>query len=209
MSTGTTEHEVTSSEALEALYGLPGPVARVKEIDQISAHYRAFIEHASFVVLATSGPDGLDCSPRGDHPGFVRVQDNKTLLIPDRPGNNRLDSLHNLVHDARIALLFLIPGIGETLRVIGRGRISIDPQLTQSFVVNGKMPRSVIAISVESVYFQCCKAIVRSRLWDHGSKIERHRLPSAGTMLAALTNGNIAGDAYDCEQPNRIKRQLY
>src|SRR5436189_2837988 len=137
------DHSVTTVEQLEAIYGLPAGAAVWKEIDHINAGYRAFIEAAPFFALATCGPEGLDCSPRGDAPGFVRVADEKTLLIPDRRGNNRIDSLRNIVSDPRVALLFLIPGIGETIRVIGRASISTDPALTESFTVNGKAPRTV------------------------------------------------------------------
>src|SRR3954470_14688673 len=143
------EHLVNTMEHLESLYGEPYGPAIVKEIDHINASYRAFIEAAPFFALATSGSEGLDCSPRGDAPGFVRVLDEKTLLIPDRRGNNRIDSLRNILADPRVALLFLIPGVGETIRVIGRATISTDPALAESFVVNGKAPRSVLVIAVE------------------------------------------------------------
>ena len=135
------DHLVTTLEQLEALYAEPLPALRSSRRSTTSTpHYRAFIEAAPFVALATSGPEGLDCSPRGDPPGFVRVLDEKTLLIPDRRGNNRIDSLRNIVRDPRVALLFLIPGVGETMRVIGRAAISTDPELTASFVMNGKTP---------------------------------------------------------------------
>ena len=160
------EHVINTTEQLESLYGKPMSRALTKEIDQISDHYQAFIEKAPFVVVATSGPDGLDCSPRGDPPGFVRVPDKKTVLIPDRRGNNRVDTLRNIVRDPRISLLFLIPGIGETMRINGTAVIDTDPQLCESFAMEGKVPRSVIAVTVERIYFQCQKALVRSHLWD-------------------------------------------
>ena len=138
----------------------------LKEIDHISPEYRTFIEASPFFALSTCGPEGLDCSPRGDDPGFVRVADEKTLMIPDRRGNNRIDSLRNIVRDPRVSLLFLVPGVGETFRVIGRATISTDPELCESFIFAGKTPRSVIIVAVERVYFQCSKAIIRSRLWD-------------------------------------------
>ena len=162
----SSDHRVTTLEALAALYGEPYGPAIVKEIDHINPHYRKFIEAAPFFALATCGPEGLDCSPRGDAPGFVRVADERTLLIPDRRGNNRIDSLRNIIRDPRVALLFLIPGVGETIRVIGRASISTDPALTESFIVNGKSPRTVIVVAVERVFYQCTKAIVRSKLWD-------------------------------------------
>src|SRR4030088_164532 len=158
--TPASDQLVTSIDQLERLYGEPFGPSLIKEADRITTPYRAFIEAAPFFALASSGPDGMDCSPRGDAPGFVRVHDHKTLLIPDRRGNNRIDSLRNLMHDPRVALLFLIPGCGETLRVVGRAEISTDPALTQSFVIDGKAPRIVIVVAVERVYFQCPKAIV-------------------------------------------------
>jgi PPOX class probable FMN-dependent enzyme len=205
----TGDHRVTTLEALEALYDKPYGPAIVKEIDRINPHYRKFIEAAPFFALATSGPDGLDCSPRGDAPGFVRVADEKTLLIPDRRGNNRIDSLRNIVSDPRVALLFLIPGVGETIRVIGRASISTDPALTETFIVNGKAPRSVIAVAVERVFFQCTKAIVRSKLWDPALHVDRKSLPSAGTILGEISGGKIGGPEHDRAQPQRIKETLY
>ena len=130
--------------------------------------------------MATSGPDGLDCSPRGDPTGFVRVLDDKTIVIPDRRGNNRIDSLRNLVPDPRVALLFLIPGVSETMRVIGPRHHLDRSRAVQSFTMKGKAPRCVLVIAVESVFFQCAKAIVRSKLWDPATKVDRATLPLAG-----------------------------
>ena len=206
---GMSDHLVTTIEQLESLYGEKNPNSIVKEIDHINDSYRKLIEAAPFVALATGGPEGLDCSPKGDAPGFVHVLDEKTLAIPDRPGNNRLDGFRNIVRDPRIALLFLIPGIGETLRVNGRASISIDPQLMQSFIVNGKLPRSVLIVHVETIYFHCSKAIVRSKLWSEESKIDRKSLPSTGTILAELSQGKLGGEKYDREAPEKIKAQLY
>jgi PPOX class probable FMN-dependent enzyme len=203
------DHRVTTMDALEALYDQPYGPSIVKEIDHVNAAYRKFIEAAPFFALATSGPGGLDCSPRGDAPGFVRVADDKTLLIPDRRGNNRIDSLRNLIGDPRVALLFLIPGCGETIRVIGRASISTDPALTESFIVNGKAPRTVIVVAVERVFFQCTKAIVRSKLWDASLHVDRKSLPSAGTILAEISGGKVGGDEHDRAQPQRIKETLY
>src|SRR6059058_2947032 len=145
---------VNSVDQLAQLYGTPFGPSVVKETNRITPAYRAFIEAAPFFALASAGPGGLDCSPRGDAPGFVRVADEKTLLVPDRRGNNRIDTLRNILADPRVALLFLIPGCGETIRVTGRAAISIDPKLTQSFLVDGKAPRSVVVMSVESVFYQ-------------------------------------------------------
>src|SRR5262245_42447974 len=205
----SSDHLVTSIEALEKLYGEPYGPSIAKETDRITAHYRAFIEAAPFFALASAGPDGLDCSPRGDAPGFVRVHDEKTLLIPDRQGNNRIDTLRNILVDPRVALLFLIPGCGETIRVNGRAQISTDPALAQTFIVNGKTPRAVIIVTVDRVYFQCAKAIVRSKLWDASRHIDRKSLPSAGTILADLTGGKIGGEAHDRAAPARLEATLY
>jgi uncharacterized protein len=210
MTTGNgRDHLVTTMEGLEALYGEPYGPSIAKEIDHVNASYRAFIEAAPFFALATCGPEGLDCSPRGDARGFVRVLDEKTLLIPDRRGNNRIDSLRNLIRDPRVALLFLIPGVSETLRVIGRASISADPALAASFIVNDKTPRTVIVVSVDRVYFQCAKAIVRSKLWDAATQIERKTLPSSGTILAEITGGKMGGPEHDRGYPERVKATLY
>ena len=203
------DHLITSIDQLDALFEEPLPVSKVKEIDHVSPHYRAFIEAAPFFALATSGPEGLDCSPRGDAPGFVRVVDEKTLLVTDRRGNNRIDSLRNIVRDSRVALLFLIPGVGETLRVIGRAAISTDPDLAASFVVNGRAPNCVIVVAVERVYYQCTKAIIRSKLWDASRHVDRKSLPSTGTIIAALTGGRLGGEEHDRGQLERTMSKLY
>jgi PPOX class probable FMN-dependent enzyme len=207
---GGDEHLITTTEQLETLYNdVPYGPALFKETDRITAQYRKLIEAAPFVVLATSGPDGLDCSPRGDPPGFVRVVDETTLVIPDRRGNNRIDSLRNLVRDPRISLLFLIPGVGETMRINGRAKISADPKLTESFVVNGKVPKCVLVVTVEKAYFQCTKAIIRSKLWDPASIVDRKTLPTPGSILAEITDGKMGGPDHDKAAPERIKETIY
>lgn len=200
---------ITTLEELSALYGAPVEAAIVKEVDTITPHYRAFIDAAPFAALATSGPEGLDCTPRGDVPGFVRVHDAKTLMLPDRRGNNRVDSLRNIIRDPRVALLFLIPGSGNTLRVNGRARIATDSALLESFVVDGKAPRSVIVIAVEAVYFQCARAIVRSDLWNPAKHVDPKSLPSAGQILAALSDNRVGGAEYDRVWPGRAKQTLW
>jgi uncharacterized protein len=200
---------LTDATALRELYGQPSEGAIAKEIEYVHPHYRAMIEASPFMVMATSGPDGLDVSPRGDPPGFVVVADDRTLLIPDRRGNNRADSLNNLVADPRIALLFLIPGVGETLRVNGRAEISVDPPMLERFPAQGKLPRSVIVVHVERVYFQCPKALVRSDLWNPAKHVERRSLPSSGTILADITSGRVGGAEYDAAYPARLKATIY
>ncbi len=201
-------NQVTTEAELEAIYGLPSGAAVFKEIDHISDHYRAFIEVSPFVVLATSGPEGLDCTPRGDPAGFVRVADRQTVLIPDRRGNNRIDTLRNIVRDPRIALLFLIPGIGRTLRINGRAVISTDPALRASFTMEGKVPATVLVVTAERVYTQCPKALVRSRLWDPSRHLPESALPSSGTMIKAL-QADFDGAAYDAAYPARLKETIY
>ena len=202
-------HRITTLEQLEALYGEPVQAAVAKEIDYISDHYKAFVDKAPFVVVATVGPEGLDCTPRGDPPGFVRVRDEKTVLLPDRRGNNRVDSLRNLVRDPRISLLFMIPGIGNTLRINGRAEISADPDLCASFAERGNAPRTALVVSVDRIYFQCPKALVRSRLWSADAQIARSDLPSTGEILEALTKGGIDGAAYDAAYPKRLDETIY
>src|SRR6516165_9601104 len=203
------DHIVTSVDALERIYGQPFGPSIAKETNRITAHYRAFIEAAPFFALASAGPDGMDCSPRGDAPGFVRVIGEKTLLIPDRRGNNRIDTLRNILQDPRVALLFLIPGCGETIRVNGRAQISTDPALLGSFLVDDKTPRTVIVVSVDRIFYQCAKAIVRSKLWDPSRHIDRKSLPSSGTILAELTQGKIVAADHDKAAPARLKETLY
>jgi hypothetical protein len=202
-------HRITTEEQLDALYGTPLEAAVAKEIDYIHDHYRAFIDKAPFVVVATVGPEGLDCSPRGDPAGFVRVRDARTVLIPDRRGNNRVDTLRNLVRDPRISLLFMIPGIGNTLRINGRAEISTDPELCAGFAMQGKVPKTVLVVTAERIYFHCPKALVRSRLWSADAQVARSDLPSAGEILRALTNGSFDGAAYDAAYPKRLEETIY
>jgi hypothetical protein len=194
---------------LEKLYGPPVAPSIAKEVDYIHPIYRRFIELAPFVVLATAGHAGLDASPRGDKPGIVVVEDDKTLLIPDRPGNNRFDSLRNILEDPRVALFFLVPGIGETMRVNGRATISVDPDLLARFAVNEKKPRAVIVVRVETAFFQCSKAVVRADLWNPDKRLDRSALPSTGTILAEVSKGRIDAEEYDEALPERVRSMLY
>jgi uncharacterized protein len=200
---------IRTVEELRALYGAPSEASLVKETPWITPHYRTFIETAPFVALATVAAEGLDCSPRGDEPGFVRVADERTLLMPDRRGNNRIDSLANILRDPRVALLFLIPGSGSTLRVNGRGTISIEPSLLDRFAIEGKAPRSVLVIEIDAVYFQCARAIMRSDLWNPAKHVAPGTLPSAGEILAALTDNRVGGEAYDRAWPQRARDSMW
>jgi hypothetical protein len=202
-------HTITTPAELAALFGPVGEASTRKEVPFIHPVYRAMIEASPFAVLATAGATGLDASPRGDPAGFVAVEDEHTLLMPERRGNNRVDSLRNIVEDPRVALLFLIPGVGETLRVNGRARISVNPTLLERFAVQGAQPRCVLVIHVETVFFQCARAILRSRLWDRPADAQSQKVPSAGQVLAALSGGEVGGDEYDRALPQRQRSTLY
>ncbi len=200
---------IATIEELEAVYGQPSEHSLIKEADRVTPEYRTLIEASPFAALATCGPEGMDCTPRGDRAGFVRVHDEKTLMMPDRRGNNRVDSLRNIVHDPRVALLFLIPGSGTTLRINGRARISTDPELLESFEVDGKPPRSVLVVTADSVYFQCARAIVRSKIWDPDTHVDPKSLPTAGQIIATLSDDRLGGEKFDQEWPDRAKKSLW
>jgi PPOX class probable FMN-dependent enzyme len=200
---------IATVEELEAIYGFPGEASTVKVADRITPSYRMLIEKSPFAALATSGPEGLDCSPRGDLPGFVRIHDDKTLMMPDRRGNNRVDSLRNIVRDPRVALLFLIPGAGSTLRVNGRARVSTDADLLASFRMEGKAPRTVIVMTVDEIYFQCARAIVRSELWNPDRHVDPKSLPTPGQILADMSENLVGGEDYDRAWPERARQSLW
>ncbi|HZY20732.1 MAG TPA: pyridoxamine 5'-phosphate oxidase family protein [Ramlibacter sp.] len=204
----SSSHAITSLEQLLGLFGTVGEASLRKETDAIHPVYRRWIEASPFAVLATSGPGGLDASPRGDPAGFVVVRDDKTLLLPERRGNNRIDSLRNILADPRVALLFLIPGVGETLRVRGRASISTAPELLDRFTIGGKAPHCVLVISVDAVFFQCARAMQRSGLWS-GAPARPAGVPTAGEMLEALSDGGIDGAGYDAALPSRQRATLY
>ncbi|UJW87549.1 pyridoxamine 5'-phosphate oxidase family protein [Devosia sp. SL43] len=201
---------VTSIEQLEALYS-PAPVAAstVKVAHRMTPQYRRLIEASPFAALATVGPEGIDCSPRGDQAGFVRIHDDTTLMMPDRRGNNRIDSLRNIVRDPRVAFLFLLPGSGTTIRANGRAHLSIDPDLLASFEVEGKAPRSVIVMQIDELYFQCARAIVRSELWNPERHPDPKSLPTPGEILASMTENQVGGEAYDKAWPERAKQTMW
>lgn len=194
---------------LEALYEAPVKTSIIKEVDHLTELHREYVAAAPFVVVATSGPGGLDCSPRGDPAGFVRVVDERTLLMPDRRGNNRLDTLRNLVVDPRIGLLFLVPGVGVTLRVNGTAQLSTDLALRESFAVGDKLPTTVIVVTTTSVYTQCPKALIRSRLWDPTQHRDPAELPTVGQIMEAITEGAFDGEAHDAAYPERIRQTIY
>ena len=201
---------IASLEQLEALYTpAPAPAAARKVAHRMTPEYRRFVEASPFAALATIGPDGIDCSPRGDEAGFVRIHDDSTLMMPDRRGNNRIDSLRNIVRDPRCAFLFLLPGSGTTFRANGRAHLSIEPALLESFAVEGKPPRSVIVMKIDELYFQCARAIIRSDLWNPKRHIDPATLPTPGEILAAMTDREVGGKAYDEAWPERARQTMW
>lgn len=199
---------VRSVEELKALYGDCSEAALVKVTPVLTPDYRRMIEASPFVALATVGPEGLDCSPRGDLGGVVRVRDDKTLLLPDWRGNNRVDSLANIVRDPRIALMFLIPGSTTTMRLNGHAVVSVDAALLASFEMDAKHPRSVIVVTIDEVYFQCARAVMRADLWNAEHHVEAAALPTPGQLLKAARQG-FDQEAYDREWPERARKTMW
>lgn len=194
-------------DELHEHYGQPGAASTEKEAHWFIPEYRRIIEAAPFLALATSGPEGLDCSPRGDRPGhLVRILDDRTLALPDRRGNDRIDSLRNILRDPRVALMFLIPGSGNALRINGTARLTADDELRQSFAMEGKRPRTIAIIRAETIYFQCARAVIRAQLWDPHPKPD---LPTPGQILAAMTKGAVGGPKYDQEWPERAAQTMW
>ncbi len=199
---------ISSIEELEKIYSVKPTLASLtKVVDRLTPEYRKLIGASPFVALATIGENGLDCSPRGDQGSVVVIADDKTLLLPDRRGNNRIDSLRNVVTDPRVALLFLIPGSGTTLRVNGRAEISVDAKRLSDLAVEGKAPRSVLVIHIDAVYFQCARAVKRAGLWE--GRTEPADLPSVGTVLEVLSQGEIKAAEYDTEWPERAEKTMW
>lgn len=200
---------IRTVEELSAIYagGLTqASVAKVTK--QLTPLYRNMIEASPFVALATVGPEGLDCSPRGDIGGVVRIVDEKTLHLPDWRGNNRVDSLSNIVRDPRLALMFLVPGSNTTMRVNGRGVVSNDEALLESFEMDGKHPRTVTVITIDEVYFQCARALIRSELWNAENFVDPKSLPTPGLMLKAA-EGDFDHETYDREWAARAAKTMW
>jgi len=213
MADGSETDIIGDENALRALYGAPGRLALMKEQDYLDQHCRRFIELSPFFCLATFGANGhADNSPRGEAPGFVQVADDKTLLIPDRPGNNRLDSLANITHRPEVGLLFFIPGFTETLRLNGRAALSTASDLTSRFAINGRLPKLVVVVTVEEVFLQCSKALIRSKLWNEQAKVDRKTMPTLGQMIADVVDAKTSAetvDSYDELINRNIKEELY
>lgn len=199
---------VTTLEELEDIYGHAAAPSRIKVVPAITPAYRALLEASPFCALATSGPEGLDCSPRGDIGSCVRIQDDKTLLLPDRRGNNRIDSQRNIVRDPRVSLMFMIPGHDNVIRVNGKAHLSIDAELLASFIHEGKLPRSVVVIEIEELYFQCARAIMRAGLWDAKTRMDPQHLPTPGQILQEIQT-SFAGEAYDQGSSERAKTSMW
>ena len=204
---------ITDEETLRSTYKEPSQLSLMKELDHLDRHCRRFVELSPFLCLATFRADGgADNSPRGDAPGFVEIIDDKTLILPDRPGNNRIDSLRNIVHNPDVGLLFFIPGVTETLRLNGRARLVTNPSLLKRHAVDGKEPKLVIVITVDQVFLQCSKALIRSRLWVDDAKVDRKSLPTLGQMIADAVDENTSAETvkdYDDLIERNIREELY
>ncbi|WP_299365633.1 pyridoxamine 5'-phosphate oxidase family protein [uncultured Paracoccus sp.] len=198
---------IETLDELHSHYGNPGETSQVKVTNFLTPAYRSHVQRARFCVLTTVGPEGTDGSLRGDEGPVVAVQDERTLLLPDWKGNERIDSLRNIVRDGRVSLMFLVPGSNIAMRVNGRARVTADPDIRRSFERHGKLPRSVIRIDIHEVYSQCARALIRSQLWsDVASAAD---LPSVGDMLKEITSGTFDGESYDAEWPERAARSMW
>jgi uncharacterized protein len=199
---------IETVDQLREIYGASSQASLVKVTPQLTVAYRAYIEASPFVALATAGPEGLDCSPRGDLGGVVRVQDEKTVLLPDWRGNNRIDSLLNIVRDPRVALMFLIPGSNTVMRINGRAVVSIDADLLLSFEMDGKHPRTVVVVTIDEVYFQCARAVMRANLWNPQHFVDPADLPTAGDMLKAA-KADFDKETYDQQWAARAAATMW
>lgn len=199
---------ITTIEELERLYGTPGEASLIKVADRLTVGYRRFIEASPFLVLSTAGPEGLDCSPRGDRGQAVTIRDEKTVIIADRRGNDRIDSLRNIVRDPRVALIFLVPGSTTTLRINGTATISADPDLLASLAIEEKTPRSAVIVTIGEIYFQCSRAVMRARLWEEDARVYPKDLPTPGELLKEMKQGFDAA-TYDREWPGRAAKSMW
>ena len=199
---------ITTVDELKAIYGDSSEASLAKVTRFLTAEYRQMIEASPFVALATVGPEGIDCSPRGDLGGVVRIEDERTLALPDWHGNNRIDSLINIVRDPRVALMFLVPGSTMTMRINGRAVVSVEPGLLQSFEMDGKHPRSVTVIAIDEVYFQCARALMRSELWNPARFVDPRTLPTPGTLLKAA-KADFDKETYDRDWADRAAKTMW
>ncbi|GAB4514473.1 MAG: pyridoxamine 5'-phosphate oxidase family protein [Roseibium sp.] len=199
---------LTTLDALHAHYGTPGEASLIKESDHLTPAYRRIVEAARFCALATCGPEGLDCSPRGDKEPIVRIQDARTLLLPDRRGNDRIDSLRNIVRDPRVSLMLMVPGWNNVLRINGEAVLSADPDLLASFETEGKKPRCVVIVTIDTVYFQCARAIMRADLWNPDAQVNSADLPTPGMIMQEIKEG-FDGGSYDAQWPERARKSMW
>ncbi|MFD1743939.1 pyridoxamine 5'-phosphate oxidase family protein [Rhizobium helianthi] len=199
---------IQSVEQLREIYKDPSEASLIKVTRHLTPEYRRMIEASPFVALSTVGPEGLDCSPRGDIGGVVRIQDDQTVLLPDWRGNNRVDSLINIVRDPRVSLMFLVPGSSTVMRINGRAVVSVEPDLLASFEMQGHHPRSVTVVTIVEVYFQCARAVIRSELWNPERFLPESELPTAGEMLKAA-KVDFDSQRYDQEWPQRAKTTMW
>lgn len=207
---GRDEFAVTSLEALATIYKKPADGVLRKVTDYITEPGRAFIAASPFIILSTATDDGIDCSPKGDAPGFVQLVDDRTLLIPDRPGNNRIDGMKNIIANPRVGIIFVVPGVNETFRVNGRAYISVAPPLLSRFQVQGKPPRTVLVVKVDEAFAHCPKALVRSNLWQAAGKGRPAGVPSIGEFAAFRDGGDAAyAEKYNADYAKRIPQELY
>jgi uncharacterized protein len=207
MAATRTPRVIGDEAALRDVLGHPNEIVQRKITDRLNEHTRRFVERSPFLCLATSAPDGTcDVTPRGDPPGFVRVLDDRTLLLPERPGNRLADSLRNVIGNPHVGLLFIVPGVTDTLRVNGRATVIDDPELLSGSTVEGKAPKLGLLIAVEEVFTHCSKAFLRAALWDSGRFVDRSELPSPGTIMASL-NETVDPDTYDTERAERYERR--
>lgn len=199
---------VTSVEELQALYGTPVEASIIKVMPFLTPEYRQMLQASPFVALATVGPEGLDCSPRGDAGKVIHIEDERTLMLPDWRGNNRIDSLANIVRDPRVALMFLIPGSNNAMRVNGKAIVTVDAEVTGRFVMDGRHPRSVVVITIEEVYPQCARALIRADLWNPDKHHDPKALPTIGAMMQTIKE-TFDGAAYDRDWPGRAKITMW
>ena len=201
---------ITTVKGLESIYDDPLEPILKKQTNRIVEPGRVFIAASPFLILATSSADGVDCSPKGDAPGFVQILDDETLLIPDRPGNNRIDGMRNIIENSKVGIIFMVPGSDVTYRVNGNAGISIDPSLLDRFVVNDKRPCAVIVVNVKEAFPHCTKAFVRSKLWLQGAKGAPNSIPNIGTFAADRDGGDAAyAKEIEADYQERLKDRLY
>lgn len=199
---------IRTPDALREIYSGVSEASLVKVTPALTADYRLMIERSPFMALATVGPEGLDCSPRGDRGAVVRVEDARTIALPDWQGNNRIDSLLNIVRDPRVALMFLIPGSNTVMRINGRAVVSVDAELLGSFEMDGKHPRSVVVVTIDEVYFQCARAIMRADLWNPENFVDPKSLPTPGDLLKAA-QADFDKETYDRQWPERAAKTMW